>query len=1262
MKGMDMKQFLIIAVLAASMVAAFGQGHPFLFMTPADVARVQDNATSSVAFAELAQTQIARAQQVDVNQLPSFETDWWAEEEPKPYTARDRAVTLEHMRLVPLQYGTAAKDCARAWILTGETNYLGKAKAVLLKHSEYDFGFSDVNCGLDYTVASLGAMEAYDIAYDHFTSQERDTMDDFFMRLVAAVELNDDYWVAYNPSGTEMNNHEGWHRACMAMVGFFYDDQYYIDKAITDSKGFYDMLQDGFLDEGLWGEASLPYQYVQLEAMLFVADLARNAGYSTDLYTHVVDGRSLRGCFDSAAFGLTFPDGLLPPIGDGYGSLHYPGSYNYYERLYTRLGDSKYAWLIDRSDNRDRDSLFWGVADLPVGGAPPVTSMLWPEHGYAALRTDEGTNYWAGAGWTLFSSFHSTCSHEHADKLSIMLYAKDHLWLRDSEARTAQAEKSNADITVNLNRATASHNTVMIDLEDQKTALYAPLDLLEFSTAPGNRRITVGDSGDRLYPGVRQLRTCIVRDDYVVDVFQVKADEAHNIAWTTHIDGEVYDCFDSVFGSANLSTNGPWQYIQADDVSTPTNIFWETFSHSGKFFRMDVASSQTAQYTRCRYPLLDTDPSQNIPMRMVGCQAAEATFVAVYRTGDAAITAPVEIKIGEASGESWLLGVVCQGATNEFAIRDLTSPAPSLPSEPYTDDVLTHVLLHCDELGSTGPVQTPDNDSANPGRDNDGLMIPEFYPPGTYSGATLGDSFDAAFGNALYFNGINQSIRVGDSTTDDLGIPDTDVRIEAYARLDHVKSNDDSLYTVFYQPARFSLVLTDRSSGDWRYDFAVWTELGLQTIIGVIADPENWHHYAIEFREGQFEAFIDGFSVGTVTNAGAGLEPAIRQLHIGGNHVSTRWWEGPIDEFRVSTLAEDSALTHVLLHCDELGSTGPIQTPDDDSANPGRDNDGTILPASYPPEVYAGAVLANSFDTTFGNAFYFNGIDQSIRVGDSTTDDLGVPDNNVRVEAYARLDHVKANDDSLYTVFYQAERFAVAITDRSLGDWRLDFTVWTDQGLKQVSIVIDDPEDWHQYAMEFGDGQLEAFVDGFSVGLIDDAGSALEAAVRHLYIGGTHVGNRWWEGPIDEFRASTLPLESPYSSWMEQYPGVGSQTDMLDDPDSDGHNNLHEWAFGGNPAYTGDLGYVPTLGTVEYMGGEWLEYIYAKRNDADALGLEYYLQQNDALTSSIAWTNAHCEFSVGNLDSAGPGFCSVTNWVNTADGDAQFLRLMLEVN
>ena len=85
---------------------------------------------------------------------------------------------------------------------------------------------------------------------------------------------------------------------------------------------------------------------------------------------------------------------------------------------------------------RTPQALFAGVIDLPPAPPPVQSSRLWPEMGYVALRSNEGTNYWSGQGWSLFATFSGQPVHEHADKLSLILFADGHLWLPDSEART----------------------------------------------------------------------------------------------------------------------------------------------------------------------------------------------------------------------------------------------------------------------------------------------------------------------------------------------------------------------------------------------------------------------------------------------------------------------------------------------------------------------------------------------------------------------------------------------------------------------------------------------------------------------------------------------------------------------------------------------------------------------------------------------------------------------------------------------------------
>ena len=82
-------------------------------------------------------------------------------------------------------------------------------------------------------------------------------------------------------------------------------------------------------------------------------------------------------------------------------------------------------------------SLFSGDPVLPKATPPSQSSRFWPEMGYAALRSTEGTNYWSGHGGSAFVTYSGQPVHEHADKLSLILFADEHLWLPDQEAKTS---------------------------------------------------------------------------------------------------------------------------------------------------------------------------------------------------------------------------------------------------------------------------------------------------------------------------------------------------------------------------------------------------------------------------------------------------------------------------------------------------------------------------------------------------------------------------------------------------------------------------------------------------------------------------------------------------------------------------------------------------------------------------------------------------------------------------------------------------------
>ena len=138
-----------------------------------------------------------------------------------------------------------------------------------------------------------------------------------------------------------------------------------------------------------------------------------------------------------------------------------------------------------------------------------------------------------------------------------------------------------------------------------------------------------------------------------------------------------------------------------------------------------------------------------------------------------------------------------------------------------------------------------------------------------------------------------------------------------------------------------------------------------------------------------------------------------------------------------------------------------------------------------------------------------------------------------------------------------------------------------------------------------------------------------------------------------------LPPTTPdslYSDWTDQYPTLGSATNHMDNPDGDELNNLAEYAIGGDPSDPADTGHTPEQKVIDSDGTNWVEYIYARRNDAAERGLEYSLQLSTNLPSNV-WTNAPTE-EIGS-STLNAEFDIVTNHVSVS-GNQNFIRLRIQ--
>lgn len=198
-----------------------------------------------------------------------------------------------------------------------------------------------------------------------------------------------------------------------------------------------------------------------------------------------------------------------------------------------RLPDGRFVplhdtWSTDRGDALPRSQPF-----------------LLPALGHAALAAGEGP-----AQWQAHLTWAGGYGHEHADRLSLLLYARKRELLSDLGYSHTKLRS--------WTLATAAHNTVVIDERNQE--MKSADGTLEWFDTAHPRVQTVRASGLRAYPGLATTyrRTLIAAAGrYLVDVFEVAGGSTHD--YFLHGDADLPGPVEIQGASTPIPTLTPWQ-------------------------------------------------------------------------------------------------------------------------------------------------------------------------------------------------------------------------------------------------------------------------------------------------------------------------------------------------------------------------------------------------------------------------------------------------------------------------------------------------------------------------------------------------------------------------------------------------------------------------------------------------------------------------------------------------------------------------------
>ncbi len=505
--------------------------HPFLIATNEQLRQAAERGRATPEGQRALDELLRRARRGAALELPAFDHEWF-----RGSTRDDwRAIYPEVARdtsSVPRPPARACRDLALAWRL-GLDDRLVSDVLRILSHfaSYYQFDIEHWDVGMNYAGWGMDLLAAYDFVFDAVSADERSRLDAFFGRMQAAIEANDRLWTEINPGG-KYNNHYTWHKWALCWLGLFYDRADWVEYAIHGPMGIVEVMENALMDDGFWFESSTCYHFTPLYALVPLAHALRNVAHPFDLFTHVfANGRSLRDMF-LAPIEMAFPDLTLPAVGDCYGRRVGLADVTWYVDAASVYREPAFLWLLEHrtAPQTTVEQLIHPPADT-APRAPHVRSRTWPEHGYVMLRQVEGADHWGSDSWAAFLSFDRSSIHANADRMSLTLFGKGRLLAANAEA-TSPGHSFSSPVQRQLNRTTLAKNTVMVDRVSQR---HTPdiLRLSEYRADPGVKLATIDDDGV-LYEGVRQRRTVVVADDYVLDVFWAVSDDPHEYAWLLH--------------------------------------------------------------------------------------------------------------------------------------------------------------------------------------------------------------------------------------------------------------------------------------------------------------------------------------------------------------------------------------------------------------------------------------------------------------------------------------------------------------------------------------------------------------------------------------------------------------------------------------------------------------------------------------------------------------------------------------------------------
>ena len=329
------------------------------------------------------------------------------------------------------------------------------------------------------------------------------------------------------------------------------------------------------------------------------------------------------------------------------------------------------AQMRGPDEDRYRPSLLWGLAPVDPGKVepPPAPSAVWPERGIGMLRAEESPAYWESGAPAVAFRTATPYAHSVNDAFALLgFYAFNRPLYLNRQTTRGYAK--------GWSRSVASHASVQVDGGEPRFTK----DLSHrHAFWPPAKFAAVRSKA--VHEGVDQTRALVLAREYLLDVFDLRAEAPRTYAWRVHAVGPadrqaLRDAGWRETASAAMALQAdaaPWSVTvtqdcpMADPKATVLGPGWY-----GKRIgvRLSMLGEADTVATVSDTPPLDPDPQGAVPRDEIGGttvtverRAARTRFVALHEPFERASPRIGGARVLAATDDALALAVVGDAGT-----------------------------------------------------------------------------------------------------------------------------------------------------------------------------------------------------------------------------------------------------------------------------------------------------------------------------------------------------------------------------------------------------------------------------------------------------------------------------------------------------------------------------------------------------------------------------------------------------------------------